>query len=506
MMDNIVEMRSITKSFSGVEVLHGIDFDLRRGEILGLVGENGAGKSTLMSILMGSKNKDSGEIVINGETQKDYNVNIALDKGVTMIPQELALVPAITVGENILLGQRNKNKVGMVDWKTLQETAGRHIREMGFNIDPYMRLDNLPIAYRQLVAIIRAVAEDKKVIIMDEPTSSLSRDEVTHLHEVIMELKERGTTIIYISHLLEEIFHITDRITVMRDGNIIDTKTTVEIDEREIVSMMVGEQLHHVQDELLHRHVERSVGQEPETVLEVKGMKRDKHSGVIDFELKKGEILGITGLVGAGKTELVRNIFGLDKPLEGEVRIKNKKVHIRSPRDAIKHKVMLVPEDRKLQGLVLPGSVRENITLADTYRKRIGVAGFRNLKKEKEDSIEYVERLSIKIANLEQRVRNLSGGNQQKVVISKALVTKPDILILDEPTRGIDVGAKAMIYRLIRELRDKGMSILFLSSDVNEVPLVSDRLLVMQAGKIVQELDGYEITVKNIVNYVAGVE
>ncbi|MDR2019899.1 MAG: sugar ABC transporter ATP-binding protein [Treponema sp.] len=506
MPDTIVEMRKIVKSFSGIEVLHGVDFSLRRGEILGLVGENGAGKSTLMGILIGSHPKDSGDVYIEGELQKDFNIKNSLDKEITMIPQELALVPAITVGENILLGQRNTNKLGMVDWNVLQRTADNYIREMGFKIDPYVRLDNLPIAYRQLVAIIKAVAETKKVIIMDEPTSSLSRDEVIHLHKVIKNLKQRGTTIVYISHLLEEIFNIADRITILRDGHVIGTKWTSETSEREIVSMMVGDQLFSVQDELLHRQIDEPVKEKSKIVLEVKKLRRSKHSGFIDFELREGEILGITGLVGAGKTELARNIFALDKYIEGQILINGRPVRMKNPIDAIRYKIMLVSEDRKLEGLVLSGNVQENITMAGIYRKRISILGFRNFKQERKDSVEYIKRLSIKIANLEQRILNLSGGNQQKVVLSKALVTKPAILILDEPTRGIDVGAKAMIYRLIRELRNDGISILFLSSDVNEMPLVCDRLLVLRAGKIVKELAGHDIITKNIINYVAGVE
>jgi ABC-type sugar transport system ATPase subunit len=499
-------MRKIVKSFSGVEVLHGVDFSLQRGEILGLVGENGAGKSTLMSILIGSNPKDRGDIYIEGELQKDFNIKISLDKEITIIPQELALVPAITVGENILLGQRNTNKLGMIDWNVLHRTADSYIREMGFKIDTYVRLDNLSIAYRQLVAIIKAVAETKKVIIMDEPTSSLSHDEVVHLHGVIRNLKKRGTTIVYISHLLEEIFNITDRITILRDGHIIGTKKTSETNEREIVSMMVGEQLSSVQEELFHRQMDEPVKEKRKVVLEVKKLRRNKRAASVNFKLRQGEILGITGLVGAGKTELARNIFALDKYLEGQILVNGLPVRMKNPIDAIRHKIILVSEDRKLEGLVLSGSVQENITMVGAYRKHTSILGFRNFKRECKDSTEYINRLNVKIASLEQRVLNLSGGNQQKIVLSKALVAKPHILILDEPTRGIDVGAKAMIYRLIRELRNDGMSILFLSSDVNEMPLVCDRLLVFRAGKIVKELTGHDIIAKNIINYVAGVE
>jgi ABC-type sugar transport system ATPase subunit len=507
-MDNIIELRGIKKSFSGVEVLHGVDFELRRGEVLGLVGENGAGKSTLMSIIMGSKARDSGDIIINGEKQKDYGISIALEKGITIIPQELALVPTVTVSENIMLSQRPTRAVRLINWKKLHEEALKHLTDMGFQINPYARLDSLPIAYRQIVAIVKAISEKKQVIIMDEPTSSLSHDEVMHLHNVIRELKKRGNTIIYISHLLEEVFNITDRITVMRDGNIIDTKITKETNEREIVSMMVGEELFNVQQELLSKgsQEKKAAAKDAEVILKVSGLKRKHNSDELSFELRKGEILGITGLVGSGKTEMARNIFGLDKYAAGSIEINGCKVNISSPRQAIKNRLMLVPEDRKLQGLVLPMTVLENITLGDPYRKKVGQLGFSNKTAERRDAAQYVRKLKIRIARMEQRVRNLSGGNQQKVVLSKALLIQPEILILDEPTRGIDVGAKAIIYQLIEKLKQEGMAILFLSSDFNEVPLISDRLLVMRDGRIVTELNGEEITIKNIVNHVAGVK
>lgn len=502
-MENIVEMRGIRKSFSGVEVLHGVDFEIRKGEVLGLVGENGAGKSTLMNILMGSLPQTAGEIYINGKLQKEYNVNVALREGVTMIPQELALIPAVTVAENIMLSQRSTNRFRMISWKKMYQEAQSHIDKMGFKINAYSRLDNLPIAYRQLVAIIRAISENQQVIIMDEPTSSLSHEEVLHLHGVIHQLKERGTTIVYIGHLMSEIFAICDRITVLRDGNLIDTKVTSETNEREIVSLMVGEQLHEVQDKLLHRKKEKTDHQK--NILSVRGLQRNKNTGELSFDLKEGEILGITGLVGAGKTELIRNLFGLEKYIKGEVELYGKPVKFNHPIAAIAHSMMLVPEDRKIEGLVLPGSVLENITLVQTYRKRTGFLGFiRNFKREREDSKHYVENLSIRTSGLEQRVRNLSGGNQQKVVLSKALITNPRILVLDEPTRGIDVGAKAMIYQLIRGLRDEGMSILFVSSDVTEVPLVCDRLLVMRDYHFVAELEAEAITANNIINSIAG--
>ncbi|NLF26324.1 MAG: sugar ABC transporter ATP-binding protein, partial [Clostridiales bacterium] len=334
-MENVVELRNIRKSFSGNEVLHGVDFHLRRGEVHAIVGENGAGKSTLMNILMGSLPVDSGELQINGEVQKTYGVGVALAKGITIIPQELALVPAISVGENIMLNQRPRGRARLVDWNRLHKTAAGHLRDMGFPIDPYQRLDSLPIAYRQIVAIVKAVSENKQVVIMDEPTSSLSREEVLRLHEIIRSLKAKGTTVIYISHLLEEIFAISDRITILRDGNVVGTKDTVATYEQEVVTLMVGESLYKVHDELLHRHQREALPTDREVVLSVRDLKRNERTPGISFDLHEGEILGITGLVGSGKTELARCIFGQDRFLSGEIRVRGRATRIASPEKAI---------------------------------------------------------------------------------------------------------------------------------------------------------------------------
>lgn len=501
----IVNMTGVEKGFSGVPVLKKVDLKLRRGEILALMGENGAGKSTLVNVLMGVHQKNGGTIEIDGKVMDDYNIQIARKNGITIIPQELALVPAISVAENIMLGARSTSKSGAIDWKTMYDKAQEVIDDLEFDIDPRARLDSLPISYRQIVSIIKVVAENARVIIMDEPTSSLSREEVIRLQKIIFRLKERGVAIIYISHLMDEIFEVADTITILRDGMLIDSKRKEETNQREVISLMVGEGLLQTQ-ETLRKEIEAEAGNinEKKTVLEVKGLKRKEGGPEISFVLKKGEVLGITGLVGAGKTELLRNLIGIDKFAEGKIFVKGQEAEIKSPKDAYKYRISTVPEDRKLQGLVLMRSVKDNIALAQPYRQSIAKLGIVNSKKEKQDAERSVEQLSIKIAGLGQRVGRLSGGNQQKCVISKALLTGPEILMLDEPTRGIDVGAKTTIYKLIRKLRDGGVGVILFSSDVAEIPIVCDRVIVLNNGEIVGELAGKETTVSRILNYTAG--
>ncbi len=508
-MDNeyIVKLTGIEKSFSGVPVLKGVDLKLKKGEILALLGENGAGKSTLVNVLMGVHQRDGGTIEINGKQFDEYNINIARKNGITIIPQELSLVPTITVAENIMLGNRNTYKMGGINWKAMIKDAQKVIDYLGFNIDPTVRVDSLPISYRQLVSIIKVVAEQAKVIIMDEPTSSLSREEVVRLQKIIFKLKEQGVAIIYISHLMDEIFEISDTITILRDGLFIDSKKKSETNQREVISLMVGEGLLQTQ-EVLRKEIEVSneevVDMDMPSILEVEGIKRNKNSEPVSFKLHPGEVLGVTGLVGAGKTELMRMLIGIDKYTEGTIKVEGKVVQIKSPRDAYKYGISTVPEDRKKQGLVLMRSVKDNIALALPYRKSITKYGIVNSKKEKKDAQESIIQLATKTSGLDQRISRLSGGNQQKCVISKALLTKPKILMLDEPTRGIDVGAKTTIYKLIRELRKKGMGIILFSSDVSEIPIVCDRVIVLSNNKIVGELAGKETTVSKILNYAAG--
>lgn len=504
MSDLVVSLQDICISFSGVQILKNVNLDLKKGEIHAVVGENGAGKSTLMKILMGIYQKTSGTLCIDGEEIQQYDVNLARKKGIQMIPQELALVPAISVGENIMMGVRNEKK-GFVNLKELNKAALPLLEEINCQVDPSVRVDSLPISYRQMISIAKAIAEEAKVIIMDEPTSSLSKEEIGELMRIIFELKEKGTTIIYISHLLDEIFTVADRITVLRDGEVITTLEKEAVTQRELVSYMVGEDLLAAQESLGQMEEEagetRKEGIEP--VLSVKKLLRKGMEEPISLDLYPGEIVGITGLIGSGKTEFVRALFGLEKVESGSIFIDGKEVQIRSPKEAYENGMALVPEDRRNEGLVLIRDVKENISMNAIYRRSISRLGFLNKSMETENAKEYVNKLKIKIAGLSQRTKKLSGGNQQKIVISKALLSHPKILVMDEPTRGIDVGAKKTIYDLLHTLKEQGMSVLYFSSDVAEMSFVGERIMVMREGTIVKQLPA-KASVEQILDYVAG--
>ena len=504
-MDNecIVDLKGIKKSFSGVDVLKGVELTLKKGEIVALMGENGAGKSTLVNVLMGVHKRDGGVIKINGREFTEYNINTARQNGIAMIPQELALVPAISVAENIFMSGR-LGKSGVLSQKQMCKKAAEIIEELGFDIDPEARVDSLPISYRQLVSIVKVIAEDASVIIMDEPTSSLSADEVRRLQKIIFSLKERGVSIIYISHLLDEVFEIADTIIVLRDGYFIESKPKTETSQREIVSLMVGEELMRTQN-ALRKEIEAGTGaRNDEIVMEVSGLMLTKESEPVSFALHKGEVLGITGLVGAGKTETLRAITGLDRHKEMKLILGGKEIQLKNMRDALQHGVCVVPEDRKLEGLVLMRSVRENIAMCRTYRSKNSRMGVIRRKTERDDVAEMIEDLSIKVVGQEQIIRYLSGGNQQNCVIAKELLADPVILMLDEPTRGIDVGAKTTIYNLIRSLKNKGLSVILFTSDISEIPIVCDRVIVLAGYKAVGELEGKDVTVSTILQSAAG--
>lgn len=499
----IVELSGITKSFSGVSVLKGVDLTLHSGEVVALMGENGAGKSTLMNILMGVHQADGGQIRIHGKEFQSYDIQTARENGIAIIPQELALVPALSVAENIFLSRRTERRGAAVSQKEMIRKAGKILDELGFDIDPRMRVDQLPISYRQLVSIVKVVAEQASVVIMDEPTSSLSIEEVKRLQTIIRRMKERGVAIVYISHLLDEVFEIADTLIVLRDGHFIASRKKEETNQREIVSLMVGEDLMQTQQKL-RSEIENEGELRGETLLEVEGLKLTPKTEPVGFTLHAGEVLGITGLVGAGKTELLRALTGLDKNENFSMRLYGEPTKLNNMRDALEHGVSVVPEDRKLQGLVLIRSVRENIAMCRTHRKRTGKFGMIDRRQENADAAEMIQELAIKTAGPEQRVRYLSGGNQQKVVIAKELLAQPKILMLDEPTRGIDVGAKATIYQLISKLKKSGMGVLFFTSDMSEIPVVCDRVIVLSGGEISGRIEGRDVTIGKILQYAAG--
>jgi ABC-type sugar transport system ATPase subunit len=486
-MKNILQMQDICKSFSGVEVLHSVSLDLNEGEVLALVGENGAGKSTLMKILMGIEQPNSGKIFLGGEEVKLDNPAKALDLGIAMIHQELAPIPEMTVEENMFIG-REISHFGFVDSRKQAHLTKEWLGNLNLHIPPSTKMQDLSISQTQMVEITKAISYNSKILIMDEPTSAITEAEVRHLFEIINLLKKNGISIIYISHKLQELPFIADRVQVMRDGHIISVAKMSEKSEREIVRDMVGREISNI-----YPQCDNTIA---EPILEVKHLNKKGDFEDVTFTLHAGEKLGIAGLMGAGRTELVSTIFCVNRPDSGEVWVDGEKVNFHKPSDAIRKKIALVPEDRKLMGLNLVMNVQENATMC--IDKDIAKFYFLNTQKGNSLAKEMVKKLSIKAHSMKQEVENLSGGNQQKVVLAKWLLTEPDILLFDEPTRGIDVGAKAEIFELINNLVMNGKAALIISSEMQELVGIADRVIVMCEGKITGEVTGEEITQENI--------
>ncbi len=490
MSQAILEVKDIWKEFPGVVALKDINETFLKGEVHAIVGENGAGKSTLIKVISGVFPPNKGEIFLKGRKIRFSSPIDARSHGIVTIFQELSVLPNLSVAENIFIGQE-KSSFGFLNYKDLYRRTKEILNLLEIpDISPTTITGRLSVAYQQLVEIGRAVSGHAEVIIMDEPTSSLTENEVKTLFGIIKKLKASGVTVIYISHKLEEIFQIADRVTVMRDGEKVGVYNIDEITEDRIVELMVGRKLesYYVKDSRPLDGV----------VLEVKGFTGERFKDV-SFNLKKGEILGFSGLVGAGRTELMMSLFGFLPYEKGEIYVRGKRVNIRSPLDAIRHNMGLVPEDRKLQGLILIMTVRENITLPGL--DNIKTMGFIRLSEEYRIARQKIEELSIKTPSVDQKVLNLSGGNQQKVVLAKWLNLRPDILILDEPTRGIDVGAKAEIYKLMNDMAKEGISIIMVSSELPEILAMSDRVAVMAEGELTAILEHDEITEEKIMHY-----
>jgi ribose transport system ATP-binding protein len=472
----LVEMRGISKAFPGVRALVGVDLDMHAGQVHAIVGENGAGKSTLMKILAGVYHPDAGSIRLGGQPILIDSPRQALERGVTMIHQELNLAPNLSVGENVFLGRAPTNG-GLIDWHRLYTDAEALSARLGIELDMRARVEDLSVARQQMVEIAKALSLEARVIIMDEPTSALTERETVALFDIINRLKAQSVAIAYISHRLDEIFRVADRVTVLRDGKLVGTLPIGQATPARLITMMVGREL-----TTLFPKETVEIG---EPVLEVRHLRRTGVLDDISFVLRRREILGVAGLVGAGRTELVRGLFGADPLDDGEVLIGGRRVKIRGPRDAIELGLGLVTEDRKLQGLVLGMTVRENATLASLAE--ISRLGFIDPRLDRTLAERLVAQLGVRTPTIEQEVANLSGGNQQKVVIAKWLATRPRILILDEPTRGIDVGAKAEVHALMGQLAREGVSILMISSELPEILGMSDRILVMRQGRMTGE-------------------
>ncbi|NLU53681.1 MAG: sugar ABC transporter ATP-binding protein [Clostridiaceae bacterium] len=490
----ILMMDNITKTFPGVKALDNVKLHVRKGTVHALMGENGAGKSTLMKILIGIYNPDGGTITFKGQKVDIHDTNTALNLGISMIHQELSPIPHMTVAENIFLGREPLNKFGLVDKKKMNADAVKLFEKLGIKIDPRMLMKDLTVAQTQMVEIAKAISYNSSLIIMDEPTSAITEKEVEHLFEIIHGLRAEGVSIIYITHKMDEVFKISDDITVFRDGQHIATVPANTIDKNGLISMMVGRELTQI-----FPKEEAEIG---DVILSVKNLSREGKFRDVSFELRRGEILGFAGLMGAGRTEVMESIFGIAGYDSGEIYINGKKVDIKTPRDAIKHGMAFLTEDRKRTGIMAVLSVRDNITIASMDKFKKGL--FLNKKEINATCNEEKSRLSIKTPNLDQLIKFLSGGNQQKVLISRWLLTTPDILILDEPTRGIDVGAKSEIHRLMCGLAKEGKAVIMISSEMPEILGMSDRVIVMHEGRITGEFSRSEADQEKIMQCATG--
>ncbi len=493
----LLEMVGISKSFPGVKALQDVNLKVHSGEVVALLGENGAGKSTLMKILSGVYKKDEGKVLIEGNEVDIQGIKHAESMGITIIHQELSVLPNLTVSENIFLGNEKFDKgTRRINKAWMRERSLGFLEQIGCNVNPNTLVKDINVGEMQMIEIAKALTKNSSIIIMDEPTTALTDVETKNLFTVIRKLKEKGMAVIYISHRLDEIFEICDSITVLRDGKYVGDVETKSVTKDDLITMMVGRKL---EEQFPYKEVDKT-----KTLLKVDNISLKDKVRNVSFEVKAGEILGIAGLMGAGRTELAKTIFGDYKKSSGEICIDGQKVSINSPKDAISHGVCYLSEDRKKEGLILGMSVRENMTISNlkSYEnslKRI------NKKAEKEEVDKYIKKLSVKTPHREQLIKNLSGGNQQKVILAKWLMLSPKILIIDEPTKGIDVGAKKEIYEVLNELKSAGKAVIMISSDMAEIIGVSDRVIVMHEGKLTGELKRDELTQENIMKYAVGI-
>jgi inositol transport system ATP-binding protein len=485
----ILDVQHLKKSYGGIKALDGVFFELKKGEVHALMGENGAGKSTFMKILAGLEKPDAGEIRFEGAPYTARNVQDALKKGISMIHQELLVVPELTIAENLFLGKEPGLRWNFwLNDKHIQEKATEWLDKVGLSLPPQTKMKTLSVAQMQMVEIAKALSNDAKVLIMDEPTSALSDREADRLFDIIRELRKKGVSIIYISHKMDEIFRIADSITVFRDAKYVDSCASEDLDQAQLISLMVGRKL---SDVFPNPNSEKGA-----MIYSVRNLSRERHFHRISFELHAGEILGVAGLVGAGRTELARVLYGLDRADEGEVLLHDRAMLPASPQEALENGVGYVSEDRKTIGLVTRMSILQNLSLSSL--SAFSSYGFIRSDEEEKAAMTLARSLQIKCQGLSQRVETLSGGNQQKVAIAKVLMAKPKVIILDEPTRGIDIGAKVEIYQLIQQLASEGLGVILISSELPEILALSDRVLVLAQGKQTALLTKTEATQERI--------
>lgn len=495
----IYSIKNITKKFPGVTALDQVSIDIVKGEILAVVGENGAGKSTLMNMLFGVYPPTSGELIFEGQSLLPFDTVKAQQKGIAMIHQELSLSGALSIAENIFVGRLPKNKLGFVDKETLYARSRELMKEVGLgDLDPKTLVREINVSQQQQVEIAKALSIDAKLLILDEPTSSLTIAEADALHEIMFHLKKKGITMLYISHKLDEIMKISDRIVVFRDGQLVSTMQTKETTIEDMITNMVGREY-----AAGYTRAQYKTDYHDDIIMEVKNLNIEHKVKDVSFKLHRGEILGITGLVGAGRSEVLQAVFGADRKKSGSVIIEGKEVDIKHPIQAIRNGMGLIPEGRKIQSLFLKFSVKDNVTIVG-LRKALGKVGLLSSGKEYRLAEDYSRRLKIKTPHLDQKIVNLSGGNQQKAVIARWLLTHPKILFLDEPTQGIDIGAKNEIYNIIEELAQNGVSVIVVSSEMQETIGLCDRVLVMYEGRITGELTHEEVSQEALMTYMSG--
>ena len=500
----VLEMRDISKNFTGVRALSHVDFTLRKGEIHALMGENGAGKSTLIKVLTGVHEFESGSIHMNGENKDiiNHSPQEAQANGISTVYQEVNLCPNLTVAENLFIGREPRNKVGMINWKEMNARSAKLLESLNINVPPTQMLDECSVAIQQMIAIARAVDMKCKVLILDEPTSSLDDEEVEKLFVLMRRLREEGVGIIFVTHFLEQVYAVCDRITVLRNGELVGEYETKDLPRVMLVAKMMGKDFDDLAD-IKGDHKDKKVFSET-PVIEAEGI---GHKGTIrpfDLKINKGEVIGLTGLLGSGRSELARTIYGADRAQTGTLKVKGKEVKVKNPIDAMHLGMGLLPDDRKAEGIVADLSVRENIILA--IQAKQGVLKKIPMAKQCEIADKYIDLLQIKCASRETLIKQLSGGNQQKVILARWLATNPDFLILDEPTRGIDIGTKTEIQKLVLKLADEGKSLIFISSEIEEMLRTCNRMAVLRDGQKVGEIDEADMNQMNVMKAIAGGE